>query len=41
VAELIMEMLFSPIGYRLTKKWRRENVGKEYFDYVQKREESK
>ena len=41
LAELIMEMLFSPIGYRLTKKWKRENVGKEYFDYVQKREESK
>ena len=41
LAELIMEMLFSPIGYRLTMKWKRENVGKEYFDYVQKREESK
>lgn len=34
LAELIMEIIFSPIGYRLTKKWRRENVGKEYFDYI-------
>ncbi len=35
VAELIMEILFSPIGYRITKKWKRENVGKEYFDFVE------
>ena len=35
VAELIMEILFSPIGYRITKKWKRENVGKEYFDFIE------
>lgn len=35
VAELIMEILFSPIGYKITKKWKRENVGKEYFDFVE------
>lgn len=34
VAELIMEIVFSPIGYRITKKWRDEKVGQEYFDYV-------
>ena len=34
VAELIMEILFSPIGYKITKKWQRENVGTEYLDYV-------
>ncbi len=33
VAELIMEIAFSPIGYRITKKWQAESVGKEYFDY--------
>lgn len=33
VAELIMEVVFSPIGYRITKKWRSENVGREYFEY--------
>ena len=31
VAELIMEVIFSPIGYRITKKWKRLNVGEEYF----------
>ena len=34
VAELIMEIVFSPIGYRLTKKWQKEAVGKEYLDFV-------
>jgi len=36
VAELIMEVLFSPIGYRITANWRKENVGKEYLDTVGK-----
>ena len=36
VAELLMEVLFSPIGYRITKKWRVENVGREYFDYIER-----
>ena len=35
IAELIMEILFSPIGYRITKKWKAENIGKEYFDYIE------
>ena len=34
VAELIMEIAFSPIGYRITKRWREESVGKEYFDHL-------
>ena len=34
VAELIMEIVFSPIGYRITKRWQREAVGKEYLDFV-------
>lgn len=33
-AELAMEILFSPIGYRVTKKWKEEHVGKEYLDYI-------
>ncbi|MBQ3183957.1 MAG: VUT family protein [Clostridia bacterium] len=33
VAELVMEIAFSPIGYRIAKKWQAESVGKEYFDY--------
>ena len=36
VAELIMEVAFSPIGYRITKKWRNESVGKAYFDFIGK-----
>ena len=36
IAELIMEIAFSPIGYRITKKWQSENVGREYLDYIEK-----
>ena len=36
VAELVMEVLFSPIGYRITKKWRENAVGKEYLEYIGK-----
>jgi len=36
VAELIMEVAFSPIGYRITQKWRAENIGKEYLDALEK-----
>ena len=32
LAELIMEIVFSPIGYKITKKWQAESVGKEYFE---------
>jgi uncharacterized PurR-regulated membrane protein YhhQ (DUF165 family) len=35
IAELIMEIIFSPIGYRITKKWQAESIGKEYFDYIE------
>ena len=34
IAELIMEILFSPIGYRIVSKWQRHGIGKEYLDYV-------
>lgn len=30
VLELIMEVIFSPIGYTVTKRWKKENVGAEY-----------
>jgi hypothetical protein len=38
VAELLMEIIFSPIGYHITKKWQSENIGKEYFDYIEEAE---
>lgn len=34
VAELIMEILFSPIGYRIVMKWKQHKVGSEYLDYI-------
>lgn len=30
VAELIMEIIFSPFGYRIVTKWKKYNVGQEY-----------
>lgn len=36
IAELILEIAFSPIGYRISKKWRQNDVGKAYFDYLDK-----
>lgn len=34
VAELIMEIVFSPIGYSIIKKWKKHNVGQEYLAYI-------
>ena len=34
VAELLMEVLFSPIGYRIVRKWTKNAVGKEYLEYA-------
>ena len=40
VAELIMEIIFSPIGYRITKKWRENRVGQAYLDHIRERRKS-
>lgn len=34
IAELIMEIIFSPFGYRILNKWKKHNIGKEYLDYI-------
>ena len=34
VAELIMEIIFSPIGYKISKRWREKDVGKEYLELL-------
>lgn len=34
VAELIMEVLFSPIGYRILSNWKKHNIGNEYLTFV-------
>lgn len=38
VVELLMEVLISPIGYRICKKWRKDSVGKDYLDYCHQME---
>lgn len=37
VAELIMEIVFSPIAYRIVTNWKKNEVGKEYLDYIAER----
>jgi hypothetical protein len=32
-AELLFEVVFSPIGYRVSRSWERENVGAQYLEY--------
>lgn len=34
IVELICEVIFSPIGFSICKKWKKENVGKEYFELI-------
>ena len=34
VVELVCQMVFTPIGFRITQKWQREGVGQEYINYV-------
>ena len=34
LCELIMEIIFSPFGYKIIKKWKKEAVGKEYLDFL-------
>ncbi len=33
-AELFMEVVFSPFGYKIVNKWREHSVGREYLDFV-------
>ena len=34
-AELMMEILFSPIGYRITTRWKKNSVGREYLELIE------
>lgn len=41
-AELLMEVVFSPLGYYVSRKWKKEGVGDDYFAFLeehQKKEE--
>lgn len=33
--ELVMEIVYSPIGYYVCKKWKQQGVGKDYFEYLE------
>ena len=33
--ELLMEIIFSPLGYVVSNNWRKNNIGKEYFEYME------
>ena len=37
LVELLCEVVFSPIGYRVSKKWAARGVGQEYLDFVASR----
>ncbi|MCM1195415.1 MAG: VUT family protein [Corallococcus sp.] len=32
IAEFLCELVFSPVGFRICKRWKRDNVGRAYFD---------
>lgn len=34
IVELLCEVIFSPIGYRVCRRWERDKVGQEYIDYL-------
>ena len=34
IAELIMQIVFSPFGYRIVSKWKKYDIGKEYLAYI-------
>ena len=40
VAELIFEIVFSPVGYRAVKRMEAEKVGQAYIDYLAERKEA-
>ena len=34
--ELIMEIIFSPIGYKIVNKWKAQDIGRQYLDLIKK-----
>ena len=36
VLELILQIIFTPIGYKVVSKWREDKIGKEYLDLIKK-----
>ena len=40
IVELICQIIFSPLGYKVADKWRKENIGKEYLNLLEESDES-
>ena len=38
LVELLCEVVFSPVGYAITRNWEKEGVGREYFEFVREYE---
>ena len=36
VAEVLMEIIFSPICYRITRKWKADRVGRAYLEHIER-----
>jgi len=36
--ELVMEAVFSPLGYLVVKNWKKNNIGEQYFEYLRRLE---
>jgi len=34
--ELVLEIVFSPFGYWVSKNWKKQDIGRAYFDYLQR-----
>ena len=37
IFELVLEIIFSPLGYRISRSWKKNNIGKEYFIYIKEK----
>lgn len=34
IVELVCEVIFSPLGFAVCRRWKKDNVGQEYIDYI-------
>ena len=34
IVELLCQVVFTPMGFRITQRWQREGIGQEYINYV-------
>lgn len=37
IAELLLEIIFSPFGYRIFRKWKKLNIGREYLELIERK----